>query len=65
MEKLDKNSESDKGFDYHIVVEHYMWNYLYFRAYIEQKNPQKCDGNESFVRDKLRNSDLNWFPIGR
>ena len=35
MEKLDKSSESDKGFAYHIRIEHYMWNYLFYRAYIE------------------------------
>jgi hypothetical protein len=35
LEKLDKSSESDKGFKYHIKIEHYMWDYLFYRAYIE------------------------------
>jgi hypothetical protein len=51
MEKLDKSSDSDKGFDYHIKNEHYMWNYVFYRAYIDFKHKIEFDGNESFVVD--------------
>lgn len=65
MEKLDKSSDSDKGFAYHIKIEHYMWNYVFYRAYLEWKDPTEFDGNESFVFEKIQNADLSWFPIKR
>jgi hypothetical protein len=65
MEKLDKSSEGDRGFAYHIRHEHYMWNYLFYRAYVEWKDITEYNGIESFVREKIDHQDLNWFPIER
>lgn len=53
MEKLDKSSDSDKGFEFHIKYEHYMWNYIFYRAYLEFKDSTEYDGNESYVKDNI------------
>lgn len=34
METLDKSSDSDKGFAFHIKYEHHMWNYVFYFAYL-------------------------------
>jgi hypothetical protein len=49
MEKLDKSSDSDKGFKYHIKNDHYMWNYIFFRAYLDWKPRTEYNGVESYV----------------
>jgi len=49
MEKLDKSSDSDKGFSFHIKKEHYMWNYVFYRAYVDFKEKQEYDGNETYI----------------
>lgn len=40
-----------------------MWNYVYFQAYLEYKNPTEYNGNESYVSEKLKNYDISWIPI--
>lgn len=42
-----------------------MWNYVYYRAYLEFKETTEYNGDESYVRDKIENSDLRWFPVKR
>ena len=32
------------GFDMHIENEHNMWKYVYFMAYLSQKDPQEYNG---------------------
>ena len=63
MEKIDKSIEGDKGFYYHIKHEHYMWDYLFYRAYLEWKNTTEFSGIESYIYEKIQNNDLDWFPI--
>jgi inositol 1,4,5-triphosphate receptor type 1 len=42
-----------------------MWNYLYYKGYLQDKEETEFNGNESYIIKKIRNSDLNWFPIKR
>ncbi|CAD8133483.1 unnamed protein product [Paramecium octaurelia] len=63
METLDKSSDSDKGFAFHIKYEHHMWNYVFYFAYLQFKDPTEYDGNETFVSNKMENLDLGWLPI--
>lgn len=42
-------SKTSGGFREHIKINHYMWNYLYFIAYIYWKDPIDYSGIESYV----------------
>ena len=42
-----------------------MWNYVYYRAYLEFKESTEYNGDESYVRDKIDDNDLSWFPVKR
>lgn len=42
-----------------------MWNYVYYRAYLEFKEPTEYNGDETYVRDKIDENDLSWFPVKR
>lgn len=33
-EKIEKSSRRLRGFEFHISDDHYMWNYLFYIAYI-------------------------------
>ena len=61
--KLDKSSDEDRGFYYHIKQEHYMWNYIFYKAYIQHKSKIDYNGNETFVQKKIEAYDISWFPI--
>ena len=37
-ETIEKASRNQRGFNYHIKSEHYMWNYLFYIAYIKNKD---------------------------
>ncbi|KAL4511687.1 hypothetical protein ABPG72_012532 [Tetrahymena utriculariae] len=63
-EILDKAQEK-KGYMYHIKYEHYMWNYIYYRAYLESKDNTEYNGDESYVINKIQESDLGWFPVSK
>lgn len=42
-----------------------MWNYVYYRAYLEFKETTEYNGDESYIRNKMEDNDLSWFPIKR
>ena len=49
---LDKK-DVKKGYDYHTKYEHKIWDYVYFLAYIEEKEESEYTGIESFVWEKF------------
>jgi hypothetical protein len=61
-EIIEKLSKSQKGFRDHIKKEHYMWNYLFYIAYIKNKDQTELTGIESYVADKIDDDDISFFP---
>lgn len=55
--------KSDSGFTQHIKNDHYLWNYVFYLAYLEAKEPTEYTGIESYISDKLSQVDYSWFPI--
>ena len=51
------------GFTSHIKSNHYMWNYLFYLAYLEWKEEGEYTGIESYVNNKTNNEDYSWFPF--
>jgi len=60
---FDRFSNQKGGFQEHIKKHHYMWNYLFFIVYLQDKDPVEYTGIESYVSEKLKNNDIYWFPI--
>lgn len=50
-------------FDEHRHYKHNMWNYLYFLAYITDKEETEYSGIESYVAENYREGNVDWFPI--
>jgi hypothetical protein len=42
-----------------------MWNYIFYKTYLNWKVKTEFDGNETYVYSKIIVNDLCWFPIGR
>ena len=61
-DKLDKTA---LGFKHHYKIEHNMWNYVYYYAYQRNKDENDHTGTDSFVAEKIRSFDFEWFPIKR
>lgn len=61
-EFLEKNSYNSKGFKHHIKNDHYMWNYLFYIAYLNDKKKTEYTGIESYVSEKLEKDEISWFP---
>ena len=59
---LDKKG---KGFAYHIMHEHRMWDYLTYLYFLRKKNPAEYNGIENYVMDKVKKEDISWFPYER
>jgi len=60
--EFDRNA---LGFDYHIKHDHNMWNYLYFIVKVMQTEPEYFTTMELFVHEKVKASDISWFPLHR
>lgn len=43
--------------------DHYMWNYLFYIAYLLEKDVTEYTGIESYVADKIDKGEISWFPI--
>ena len=54
---------SPGGYKQHITETHNMWNYLYYIGYLKDKKETELTGFESYVKDKIDNNDISWFPI--
>ena len=39
-----------------------MWNYLFYIAYIKNKDSTELTGIESYVAEKMALDDISWFP---
>ncbi|CAD8066638.1 unnamed protein product [Paramecium sonneborni] len=57
--------KSDDGFNQHTKQSHYMWNYVFYMAYMDNKNKSEYNGIETYIANKRKNQDNSWFPIGQ
>ena len=67
-ETIDKEATEADGqskFDFHVKQEHYQWNYLFYMAYLRDKEVTEYTGIESYVAEKVQNEDISWFPNHR
>ena len=42
-----------------------MWNYVFYIAYIKDKDDTEYTGIESYVADKLALDEITWFPTNK
>lgn len=42
-----------------------MWNYLFYIAYLNDKDETEYTGIESYIHTKIKTYDYSWFPINR
>ena len=64
-ETIDKLYDSNDGFNKHIFFDHYMWDYIYYSAYIYEKQERmagELNDLEKYVVKKLENYDHSWIP---
>ena len=62
--ELDKDQDTT-NFDMHVKLEHNLWHYVYFIAYLdfqESKRVPNMTAIEKYVLDKINNRDNRWFP---
>lgn len=59
---MDKRADK-KGFNYHVKIEHNMWNYIFYISYLMHKNKTDYLGFETYVAEKLESNDIGWFPL--
>lgn len=64
-ETFEKKTDKKEGFLFHIKKDHYMWNYIFYLAYLIDKEKTEYTGIESYVNEKFQNTDLSWFPFMR
>jgi hypothetical protein len=50
------------SFVQHLATDHDLWMYVYFVAYLKEKDPTEYNGIESFVRGEIDNLSLEWLP---
>ena len=42
-----------------------MWNYVFFIAYLKNKDQTDYTGIESYISEKVELNDASWFPLGK
>eukprot|EP00966_Prymnesium_polylepis_P251396 5812294-Prymnesium_polylepis.1 len=40
-----------------------MWDYVFFRFYLEEKDPIDFTGLETYCSDNIKEQKINWLPI--
>jgi len=52
-------------FEQHILKDHYMWAYARFLLYLDETDPSDLNGPESYVKQKIKENNMGFFPIAR
>merc|ERR1719272_159188 len=62
---IDREDFETLGLDFkdHVVGQHNMWDYLFFRLYLEAKDPADFTGLETYCWEQQQKQDIHWFPI--
>ena len=47
----------------HIKKEHHMWNYLFFRAYLDEIDESEMTGQETYIYNEIKNKRIKYYPI--
>ena len=50
-------------FDVHVKKDHYLWNYIYYIAYLNSRNQADLTGTESYIFKHVEDKNINWLPI--
>jgi hypothetical protein len=49
-------------FQGHLTDDHNLWTYVYFLAYLKEKDPTEYNGIESYVKGEIDKMSLEWVP---
>lgn len=62
-----KFEKKAKGFDHHIMNDHYMTNYIYYKLHIDQvmKSGGTLTDIEWYVNEKIKAKSIDFFPLHR
>lgn len=62
---LQKKVFEKKGleFTFHQVVEHHLWDYVFYLVYLQSLDEVNLSGFEHFVMSKFRLKNTAWIPI--
>ncbi len=63
--QLSKDESMNQKIDFkqHTLVDHKMWNYVYFLTYLHVSNPNDFNYLQDFVWDSLPGKDPSWIPV--
>ena len=53
----------NRDFKAHVREEHNLWDYAFFRLYLESKESIDYSGLETYCARLIREQKINWFPI--
>ena len=64
---LKRTDFEQYGVDFDRVVgeQHSMWNYMYYKVHLNQKDPSEHDGPESYINAMIDQADPSFFPLRR
>jgi len=62
---IDREDFEQVGLNFkaHIKEDHNMWDYVFFRFYLEAKDPTEFTGLETYCSKLIKEQKINWLPI--
>ena len=62
---IEREDFETLGLDFkeHVAAQHNMWDYLFFRLYLEAKDPSEFNGLETYCWEQQQEGRITWFPI--
>lgn len=62
---FDRQADQGAGFVSHIRLNHYMWNYLFYIAYLKYKPKDQFTGIQTHINNLIEDQDVAWFPFNQ
>jgi hypothetical protein len=59
---IERARNSNKGFYYHVEMEHNLWNYVYYLVYLKNKERKNLNTIETTIIKQWDNNQIDWLP---
>ena len=62
---IDREDFEQLGLNFkaHLQNDHNMWDYMFFKLYLEEKDPTDFTGLETYCWELIQQNKITWFPI--
>jgi inositol 1,4,5-triphosphate receptor type 1 len=61
--ELNKLYGNEEGYQEHIKIDHYYWNYMFYLMNLIEKSPNELSGIDAYIFENYKNQNHQWIAF--